>query len=150
MCDLLNLDSGAGTVKKHPELVTSDPGKGVGALQDRLESGGDQTEEFISNGMALQVVHPLEVVQVDQKNSEAFASALSIPNGVVQVAVEQRTVGQTREAVMKYLVLQLRSALFDLDLELATEREVIDEHEELTGRHRHHDSTEADLRHCVQ
>jgi hypothetical protein len=54
--------------------------------------------------MAMKVVHVLEIVEVDQKHTEPCAATISALDGVVQVLVEQRPVGETGQAVMKRLV----------------------------------------------
>jgi hypothetical protein len=143
--NLLDVKLWAGTGQEHPELVTSNPSEGIGALQDRLEPLRNQYEELVSGRMAIKVVHPLEVVDVYQQHRKASAGALPLLDRVVQVLAEQRTVGETGETVMEGLVMQLNGTLFYPALELAAEGQVIEKDEELAGRHRQHHGAKAEF-----
>jgi hypothetical protein len=124
--NLLDLKLQSWTLHENREFATCYTSDGVDASQDRLQPCRNQTKELVSHWMAMKVVHPLEVVEVYQKDSEAHAGTFLTLDRAVQEPVEQCPVGETGEAVMKRLVIQLRSTLFNLGLELATEGEMIE------------------------
>ena len=64
------------------ELIAADAGQGVGGAQDRLGALGDLAEDRVADRVAVVVVDPLEVVEVeDQQRQRAWSASRRAPGG---------------------------------------------------------------------
>ena len=88
---LANVDRGAdrfrhpphplavGAGRDHRELVAADPRQGVGGAQHRVGAGGRLDQDRVADLVAVAVIDPLEVVEVDQQHRQrrgvVFAAA---------------------------------------------------------------------------
>ena len=108
---MLRLDGRVDALDEERELVSAEPGRGVGAAQAGADPRRDLDEQRIAGGVAERVVDALEVVDVEEDHRDARASLGAPPQPVLDLLAEERAVGEIGERVvvglMRQLLLQL-------------------------------------------
>ena len=102
--------AGHGLFKNHGELIAAGARHGVGLADAAGEEIADVLEQFVAGVMACGVVHQLEVVQVDQKQSDMRSGAARALDGADQSILKEAAVGQAGQFVMQgqvFVVLEL-------------------------------------------
>ena len=85
--------------REHDELVAADPGHGVARADDRLEPLRQRAQDRVAGPVAANVVHVLEVVEVDEDERERLAGAAAALQRLIQAILEQDTVREARQRV---------------------------------------------------
>lgn len=121
-------------LEQHRELVATEPRDRVARAGAGAQALGDGDQQLIACRVAEGVVHPLEVVQVEEQHRDAALPPQG--QGVPDTVAEQDAVGQVGQRVMEGAVVQLvlpDAQLGDRALQVAGEGEVLDQREQLAG-----------------
>jgi hypothetical protein len=92
--------------REDDELVTPDARDGVHGPKSRGQLLGDPLQRSVSRGMPLGVVELLELVEVDEEDSDALAGALGVRKSLVDAVDQDGAVWQTGQRVMCRLLGQ--------------------------------------------
>ena len=101
-------------VEEDGELVATEPRDRVARADRSLEAAPDFLKDRVAGRMAEAVVDGLEVVEVDEHDSDRRAAATRALDGVVDSVGEQRAVGEARHGVVERLVGELILELLPL------------------------------------
>jgi hypothetical protein len=88
------------------ELVPPVPGEQVAGTARVVEPGGHLAQQLVAGRVPEAVVHELELVQVDARQPERRAVRAGACNRGGEVGVEERTVRQPREGVVRRVAAQ--------------------------------------------
>src|ERR1700730_1261974 len=86
------------------ELISAQAARGVVRTQAARDPAGNGYEELVAGRVAQDIVDRLEPVEIDQHDGEASWVAVTHLESVFEAVVEQSTVGEAGEAVVKRLV----------------------------------------------
>ncbi len=89
------------------ELVTAEPGNGVGLVQHRTKPGADLFQQLVTVVVTEGVVDLLEPVQIDEQQSDCRAGALSRSELLAATVKEQHAVRQTGQGIVKRVAQRL-------------------------------------------
>ena len=89
------------------ELVPADPRGGVAWAHRQREAAGNDAQHVVACAVPMGVVDVLEVVKIKHHHRHQLSGAISPRQRLVRPILEQRAIGQTGEAVVEGLLLQL-------------------------------------------
>ena len=120
----------------HRELLAADPADDVGGADGRPQVIGEIGEHLVADGMAEDVVHLLEVVDVDHHHGDVLVRARGAGQLAPQALVEVTVVVEAGERVGLRLALEPRSDVRVVERERGGVAEPLGELELLVGERR--------------
>jgi len=105
--DVGRLVVGLDALAAQDELVTAEAGRGVALAQKTLEALGDGDQQLVTEGVAQAVVDELEMVEVQEERGRQAPGPLTAGQCRPQAVEEERTVGETGQAVVQRLAGEL-------------------------------------------
>jgi len=133
---LLRVGEGLG---EDGELITAQPGHGVGRADQGGQPDRDRLQQPVADRVAGAVVDLLEVVQVHQQHTDAAAAAGLAGQRLLEPVAEQGPVGEPGEGVVQGLVAELVFELLAVGDVAAVEHDALDRGlAELAGQQRLH------------
>ncbi len=90
------------------ELVAAQPGEDIAAAQYRAEAFGGDAQHRVPGGMAEQIVHRLEAVEVDHQHGEGLVPLAARGDLQRQQVMEAAAIDQSRKGVVIGQALQAR------------------------------------------
>ena len=109
---------------QHGELVAAEARHDVALAQPVVQHHGHRRQHAVAGAVAEVVVHPLEVVQVEQEQRAAHPVAAAVRDVAVQLLLEAAPVEQAGQRVVVGHVAQARLGRCALDLQLPRVRHV--------------------------
>ena len=97
------------------ELVPAVTSRGVGAAQRVVETAANLHQDLVTGLVTEAVVDQLELVEVDKEDREGRVVSPRPRKGVGEAVHEEHAVGQSRQLVVRRLVLEVALALLALD-----------------------------------
>jgi len=89
------------------EFVAAEAAECVGVARDLLEAPRDRSEHLVAGEMPERVVHPFEVIEVQEEHRAQPALAEHPRVRLFQPVVEEQPVGQLRQGIVQRLVGEL-------------------------------------------
>ena len=120
----------------HGELLAADAADDVSLSHRRAEHIGDLVQEVVSDPVAVDVVHLLEVVEVEHHDRDAAVGGRGTEQLLAQAVVERAVVVEIRQRVGLGLVLESRADVGVVDGERRGVAEPLGEEELLVGEDR--------------
>lgn len=88
---------GIGGGRHHDELVAGEPSHRVGGAHHAAQPAGQLRQHGVAGRMAVEVVHGLEAVDVDEQHGERRAGATARRQALRRAVVDEEAVGQAGE-----------------------------------------------------
>ena len=101
----------AAILHHHRELLAAEPADDVLRPDDRAQRLGEEAEQLVADGVAVDVVDVLEVVDVEHQHGERHVRAARLLQRLQQPLVEDAVVEEAGERVRASLMLEPRSPL---------------------------------------
>ena len=117
----------------HRELLATDAADDVRRAHRRAQDVGDLVQQLIADAVAVDVVHLLEVVEVEHHDRDGVVRGRRLQERLAQAVVERAVVVEAGEGVGLGLVLEPRADVRVVDRERGGVAEALREEELLVG-----------------
>ncbi|MPN02000.1 hypothetical protein SDC9_149213 [bioreactor metagenome] len=92
---------------QHNELITADPGNGIGLTEAELQALGDHPQQIIPHRMSQRIIDNLETIHIQKQQGKAGVHPVGKGAGLLQAVGQQHPVGQAGQGVIAGNVFKL-------------------------------------------